>query len=268
MLNKKNDENLAKINLLQREVDNHRLFKAVSCRESLKIFMESHVFCVWDFMSLAKSLQQSFTCTTVPWIPPKNRQGARVMNEIILEEESDLISEESCSHLELYMDAMEEVGADLCQIESVLANIERGKPFESGISETVNPGLAFCKSTMETLGISSLERLAIFYYGRENVIPKMFANILTQFESKGQLLPKLRLYLERHIHLDGESHGPKIEQLLLSLGCQNQELYRAALAGACESLICRKILWEKTLERILTVGLTENSKVQWQRRNP
>ena len=50
--------------------------------------MESHVFAVWDFMSLLKSLQALLTCTK--WKPNMDSKSARLINQIIVDEESDL----------------------------------------------------------------------------------------------------------------------------------------------------------------------------------
>src|SRR5260370_880039 len=47
----------------------HPIYDDMRRPQALAIFMEHHVFAVWDFMSLLKALQQRFCCTTVPWIP-------------------------------------------------------------------------------------------------------------------------------------------------------------------------------------------------------
>ena len=81
--------------------------------------MEYHVYAVWDFMSLLKALQIELTCTTLPWKPVGDTKIRRLINSIVLEEESDVDADGNpSSHYEMYLDAMIECGADTKKIES------------------------------------------------------------------------------------------------------------------------------------------------------
>ncbi len=104
---------------LRLEVTKHPLFFRKWSLETLKIVMEHHVVAVWDFMALAKTLQKGLTCMDVPWMPPAVPESARIINEIILAEESDKIESIGFigSHFELYLAAMDEVGAKTDAIE-------------------------------------------------------------------------------------------------------------------------------------------------------
>ena len=98
--------------LLERLIS-HPLYDELRDEESLRIFMRSHVFCVWDFQCLLKALQRKVTCVDVPWLPTADPEARRMVNEIVLDEESDEAPGGGhLSHFELYLQAMEDCGAD------------------------------------------------------------------------------------------------------------------------------------------------------------
>jgi hypothetical protein len=89
--------------------------------------MQIHVFAVWDFMSLVKRLQSELTCNSLPWMPPVRSRIARFANEVVLGEESDLGPDgKPVSHFELYLRAMDEVGADRTLVRGFMAQIDLG----------------------------------------------------------------------------------------------------------------------------------------------
>src|SRR5882757_1569608 len=111
---------------LYRQLAQHRLYASFESIEDLRLFMESHVFAVWDFMSLLKTLQRGLTCVDVPWIPSRFPESRRLVNEIVLGEESDVYRGMAVSHFELYLKAMRECGADTSAVETMLDLIASG----------------------------------------------------------------------------------------------------------------------------------------------
>lgn len=220
--------------------------------------MEVHVFAVWDFMSLTKRLQQELTCTTLPWLPPKDPQAARLINEIVLGEESDEREGPGhCSHFELYLEAMREVGASTAAIERFIELLREGVTVDTALRTVNAPSMVigFVRNTLDiALHASAHQVAAAFLHGRESVIPQMFQRILDEWGIDHAQAPTLRYYLQRHIDVDSEDHGPAAEQLLERLvGGQPQreaEIYSAALAAVDSRLA----LWDG-----LQLSLTEQA---------
>ena len=245
---------------LRAELLDHPVYAEVTSVADLRRFMEDHVFAVWDFMSLLKRLQQDLTCTKVPWFPADNAKAARLINDIVIGEETDVDPDGSyVSHLDLYLRAMADVGASIRQFETFRSLAAVGTPVEAGMVRTgVPPHVrAFVTHTMTLAQSGSTEEvLAAFFYGREDIIPEMFSRL--QKTLPGMKHDKKRLrhfiyYIERHIELDGDSHGPMGRELLDNLVANSPQRNERALRAACSSIQARIELWNGTLSTLRAV---------------
>lgn len=234
-----------KVEELRAQLAAHPVYAAVDTPEKLRLFAGHHVFCVWDFMQLLTGLQRHFTCTTIPWTPPRcNPETTRLVNEIVLGEESDLDGAGGhCSHFTLYLRAMAEMGASRTWVEDFLVALGRNWTVRSALAMANVPvGVeAFVRETMRVVdGDDPLELAATFAYGRETMIPGMFVSLL----DAGHELPELfRFYLERHGELDGEEHGAASVALVDEL-VTDVEAHGRADRAAIAALSARVELWD------------------------
>ncbi len=98
---------------LRQQIINHKVYALINSIDDLGVFMNHHIYAVWDFMSLLKALQNSLTCTSVPWFPVGSANTRYLINEIVTGEESDVDSFlVRKSHYELYLDAMKQCGSE------------------------------------------------------------------------------------------------------------------------------------------------------------
>lgn len=225
----------------------HRLYGLLDNERALRIFMAHHVFAVWDFMSLLKALQRAVTCVEIPWLPnPCDGTLQRFVNEIVVGEETDDVTDPPCSHFELYRRAMEEVDADSLPVRRFIEHLRGGGSVGLAL-EYAPPGARhFVMTTFDLVHRADLAELAgAFAYGREEVIPPMFAALLEHVDA-----PLLRLYLDRHVQLDGDEHGP-LSKRLVSVACsEDPTAWQRACRAAVESLAHRQVLWDCAADAI------------------
>lgn len=236
---------IEKLTHSKKALGQHALFERLNTLEALQTFMETHVFAVWDFMSLLKSLQRELSCVQVPWRPsPYAKSTVRLINEIVLGEESDLDeSGEACDHFTMYLQAMEEVGANTALIREFMATLDYSL-IPANAREFVNFNIE-----LATKGRAH-QVAAAFFFGREDLIPTMFDGIQKEIKNRDMKCPKLLHYLARHIELDGDEHGPLAMTMLTELTNGRDELMQEAYEIGLESLRLRHELWNSVLAKL------------------
>jgi hypothetical protein len=241
------------ITSLREELKSHRLYQQLQTLEDIKIFTQDHVFAVWDFMSLLKTLQRELTCVSVPWVPRKKGKLTQFINEITLAEESDVdLSGESKSHFEMYLDAMRHMGSETHKIEVFLSKIHQNSSIEEALDFAEVPEAVknFVKVTFKTLYSNDAHKVAAaFTFGREDLIPDMFIEIIHQTHEQESFKDFL-YYLNRHVELDGDSHGPLSLDMIVELCGDDQQKWSEVLVTAKEALEVRISLWDYIADNI------------------
>ncbi len=243
------DDIEARLAPLRARLAAHPLYASLRTPQHLRLFLESHVYAVWDFMSLLKALQRALTCVEVPWIPTPFSASRRFVNEIVLGEESDEYEGRPASHFELYLEAMTQAGADTSVIQGVVQQARSGR---LALEDVPAAPRAFVESTFQVIQQGSpAAQAAAFTFGREDAIPDMFRSLVRDLDREmGGDLALFLWYLERHIEVDGDEHGPLSLRMVADLCGTNPALWQQAAQAAEEALQARLALWDGILEQI------------------
>jgi Protein of unknown function (DUF3050) len=255
----------------------HPVYRSIQDPAALRIFMEHHVYAVWDFMSLLKALQQSLTCVATPWVPVGSANTRYLINEIVIGEESD-VDELGLrtSHFELYLRAMEQAGADTGSVAGMVEALKAGKGLAEvlsvdGLAENApddgvqrspvrtmsGPVRDFLDFTFGTIATGEVHRIAaVFTFGREDLIPDMFIRIVEDLSGQGSPAGSegafgiFTYYLERHIEVDGDHHSHLAMAMLEELCGEDDRKWEEVARSARAALEARIRLWDGVVERI------------------
>ena len=231
----------------------HPVYRSLTELSHVQRFMSHHVYAVWDFMSLLKALQARVTCVTPPWRPVGDPTSRRLINEIVLEEESDERSPgRYASHFEIYLEAMQEAGADTRTIETFLRALEAGEDVAQALRVAEAPEAAadFVQATYAGIASGQAHLVAAnFAFARENLIPEMFEPMIASLsDAHPGRLDTLLWYLRRHVQLDGELHNALATQLFVAIVGADDARWQEATDAVSESLQARLRLWDAVVE--------------------
>jgi hypothetical protein len=233
-------------------VTSHPIYRRMRQVADVTTFMEHHVFAVWDFMSLLKSLQRNLTCVDIPWVPKGPPASRRLINDIVLVEESDELGDGFISHFELYVNGMREAGADTTAIDKLVDLLRAGTGVQDALAAAgvPAPSVEFAGATwriIEDLPVHC--QAAAFAFGREDLIPEMFEQVIQISDADGKL-DVFKDYLARHIEVDGEQHTPMAMQMLADLCGQAPGLWDECVDTVIRALRARTRLWDGIVDAL------------------
>jgi hypothetical protein len=240
------------ISQARQAVVKHPIYAALTSEHAIRTFMEHHVFAVWDFMSLLKSLQRNLTCVEVPWVPTGPTGSRHLINDIVLVEESDELRGGFISHFELYLDGMAEAGADTSVIDAFIGLLRAGRPVLPALDEVrvPPPAAEFVRLTWGFIESAPVHaQAAAFAFGREDLIPDMFEQVVNVNERLGSLGTFVD-YLSRHIQVDAEEHTPMAMQMLADLCGEDPAKWAECAETVNLALAARARLWDGILAAI------------------
>jgi hypothetical protein len=241
---------------LRQEIIHHQVYSVINDLDDLKVFMQYHIYAVWDFMSLLKALQINLTCTTTPWFPVGSANTRYLINEIVAGEESDVDGAGvRKSHYEMYLEAMEQCGADTTAIYKFIQALKETNSLQEAYAIAGVPPEAreFVDYTFEVINSQQSHlQSAAFTFGREDLIPNMFVAIVGDLNKKfPDQLSLIKYYLERHIEVDGDHHSHLALAMTAELCGDDEASWKAAEQVIIASLKQRINLWDGVYKEIM-----------------
>ena len=241
---------------LKSKLKNHNLYNIINTQEDLKIFCESHVFAVWDFMSLLKKLQIELTSINIPWMPSNNSEVSKLINEIVAGEETDeALDGSAISHYEMYINAINDIGVDTNLISNQISSLNDINTIIDDINKLdIDDYIKeFLKFTFRIINNDKTHEIAsAFTFGREDLIPDMFIPLLEKINSSDNTrIDKLIYYFKRHIEVDGDMHGPMAMKMLSFLCSDDETKINESLVASKDALKVRIALWDGIENKIL-----------------
>lgn len=263
---------------LRKKLREHKIYESFEDLNDVRSFTQMHVFAIWDFMSLLKSLQAELS-GQLPWIPTAQARAGQLVNEMVSRYERDVNERgETMSHFEMYLAAMTQLGSDTKCLETFLSMLQGCadlKSFSTSSTEAAAPtkdqpsfakcvdfsllscgaprGAAdFAAYTFSLIDSGEMHKTAAsLAFGRQYVILDRLLSILNQAERAGDSVDKFKYMVLRHKDLYAKNYTPLSFQLLVELCGTDEVMWREAGNAAVQALQARIKLWDATHDYLL-----------------
>ncbi len=236
---------------LRKQIVHHDIFQQLDSLEHLQLFMESHAFVVWEDLSIVRAFQKSKNKDFVPWALRENAAQMRSLYATLLLAEADLDMEgKPQNHLDLYIQAMEEVGANTSKIGLLMRYLEQGVPWVDAVSSLrINPrykeGIIHLLRHLELAEAHHL--YALFGFARLHQIPPLLeATALDLAEQHPEHVATFVYYLEQARQYMCLQEDVLMAQMLTEQCGQDKEKW-----DSCTRLVAEVLQWRiKVLDSI------------------
>jgi len=236
------------------DVINHPMFKKLNNIYNIKKYSEFQIWCVWDFMSILKQVQNFIFCNDILWLPPENPNAGAAFYRLIESEETDLGFKggdlNRASHFQSFRAAMQELNADTKNIDNFLELIKTGKTLPEALNKSgASPQTkSFLLTNNHLIKQSPYNAIALITLTRENFLPAVFKSLLS-YVNENEKIELFVWYHKRHIYLDSVLHGPLSIQIFNEY-FTNKLLIKQSIIASIESLKARNELLNEINEQL------------------
>ena len=239
---------------------NHKIYGQISDMRKTKIFMESHVFSVWEYLTMLKALQRELATRDISFLHENVPDLPYLINQIVLNEE---IEEESRGEYlsamglyQLYINSMDEIGADSNPIKYFVDCIKVNKNWNNTIRDTITrfdnipiQTYEYLNYNLKMIELSEIHELAgIFFFGREDINSKFILLIKSNIEHE-KSLSNLKNIIKRHVDDDSKNKNPILGEYINNILCKDDDKkWKKVEISVIEAIKKRIELWDGMLD--------------------
>jgi hypothetical protein len=137
-------------------------------------------------------------------------------------------------------------------MEKLLTILQSGKCIQESIEATELPPSVkqFLHYTFQIAQEAPLHvKAAVFTFGREDLIPDMFTQILNKiYAEHPNKVSIFKYYIERHIEVDGGHHSQLATEMVTERCGKDPLKWKEATQAAIKSLEMRSLLWDAIMQ--------------------